>query len=99
VIEESAPPSHGDPSAPHDRTETTAPPPIRHAADGDYRRVPSVDEFPPVGQREYAAKAPLYSAQKSHMQPLQPPSPPPSQPARSGGLLQRLVGGGKGRRS
>jgi cell division protein FtsZ len=99
VIEESASSSHGDHAASLDRSETTAPPPIRHAADGDYRRVPSVDEFPPVGQREYAAKAPFYSAQKSHMQPLQPPTPPPSQPTRSGGLLHRLVGGGRGRRS
>ncbi len=96
VIEENGGPQHGRASSPVERNEQpTAPPPIQHAGDGDYRRMPSVDEFPPVGQREYAAKAPLYSGQQSRMQPLEPPVPP--EPPR-GGLLQRLVGGGKGRR-
>ncbi len=98
VIEENVGSSHGSSSGPVDRnSEPTAPPPIRHA-DGDYRRMPSVDEFPPVGQREYAAKAPLYSGQKQRMQPLEPPPAPP-EPTRGGGLLHRLVGGGRGRRS
>lgn len=96
VIEENGGPQHGRASAPIDRSETTAPPPIRHGADNDYRRMPSVEEFPPVGQREYAAKAPLYSGQQSRMQPLESPMPP--EPPR-GGLLQRLVGSAKGRRS
>jgi len=94
VIEDNAAPPHGRSSVPIDRSETTAPPPIRHAAEGDYRRMPSVDEFPPVGQREYAAKAPHYSREQSRMQHSEPPPEPPR-----GGLLQRLVGGAKGRRS
>lgn len=94
VIEENVTQPPGHPSEPIDRDEPTAPP-MRHAPDGDYRRMPSVDEFPPVGQREYAAKAPAYAAQKSHAQPLEPPPP---EPTRGGGLLHRLVGG-RGRRS
>lgn len=97
VIEENGGAQHGRASAPVDWNEQpTAPPPMRHAGDADYRRMPSVEEFPPVGQREYAAKAPVYSGQQSRVQPLEPPVPP--EPPR-GGLLQRLVGGAKGRRS
>jgi cell division protein FtsZ len=95
VIEESVAPSRAHASEPSDRSELMAPPPARHAADADYRRMPTVDEFPPVGQREYAAKAPLYSSQKPRVPPLEPPPPRP-EPTR-GGLLHRLVGGGKGR--
>jgi cell division protein FtsZ len=98
VIEESITQPHAQASEPFERAEPTAPPPMSHVPDADYRRMPSVDEFPPVGQREYAAKAPVYGVQKSRMQPLEPPPPPP-EPTRTGGLLQRLVGGGKGRRS
>jgi len=98
VIEESITQPHGRAPEPEIHGEPTAPPPIRHGAEGDYRRMPSVEEFPPVGRREYAAKAPVYAAQKSRVQPLEPPAPPP-EPPRGGGLLQRLVGGGKGRRS
>ena len=94
VIEESGGPGHGSSAAPANRGEAMAPP--RRAADDDYRRMPSVDEFPPVGQREYAAKAPMYSGQQSRAQPFEPPASPPEPPR--GGLLHRLVGGGKGRR-
>ncbi len=97
VIEENGGHGYGrDPSSAEDRSEAPTRP-QRHAPEGDYRRMPSVDEFPPVGQREYAAKAPKYSEQKSRAQPLEPPAPPPEPPR--GGLLHRLVGGGKGRRS
>lgn len=97
VIEENGGHGYGGgSSAPAERSEAPTRP-QRHAPEGDYRRMPSVDEFPPVGQREYAAKAPKYSEQKSRAQPLEPPAPPPEPPR--GGLLHRLVGGGKGRRS
>jgi cell division protein FtsZ len=97
VIEESAPSSL--PPSYEDREPTTMPPPLRHDGSIDQRRMPAVDEFPPVAQREYAAKALLYAGQKSHHQPLTPPSPPPQpEPERGGGLLKRLVGG-RGRRS
>jgi cell division protein FtsZ len=98
VIEESVTQPHSHSNDTYDRGEQTAPPPMRHASDADYRRMPSVDEFPPVGQREYAAKAPVYANQKARVQPLEP-SPTEPEPPRSGGLLQRLVGGGKGWRS
>ena len=108
VIEESAPThsasaSTGPSGGAADRGQVGAPPPIRHDGGGDhrgdYRRVPSVDEFPPVAQREYAAKSSIYSGSASRLQPLPPPSPPPNdEPERRGGLLQRLVGGRKGGR-
>ena len=106
VIEESAPASQGSASnAPSagaaDRGHSGAPPPLRHDGGGeqrgDYRRVPSVDEFPPVAQREYAAKSSIYSGSPSRLQPLPPPAPS-DEPERRGGLLQRLVGGRKGGR-
>jgi hypothetical protein len=95
VIEENGAHGYGS-SSPAERNEAPTRP-QRQAPEGDYRRMPSVDEFPPIGQREYAAKAPMYSEQKSRGQPLEPPAPQPDPPR--GGLLHRLVGGGKGRRS
>jgi cell division protein FtsZ len=84
-----------------DRGQAGAPPPLRHDGSGDhrgdYRRMPSVDEFPPVAQREYAAKSSIYSGNPSRLQPL-PPPPPDDVPERRGGLLQRLVGSRKGGR-
>ncbi len=113
VIEESAPASAG--SVPHvlasnapavgaaDRGQAGAPPPLRHDGGsdhrGDHRRVPSVDEFPPVAQREYAAKSSIYSGNASRLQPLPPPAPPVNErPAPRAGLLQRLVGSRRGGR-
>jgi len=113
VIEESAPASSGSMShasasngaaaVAADRGQTGAPPPLRHDGGGDhrgdYRRVPSVDEFSPVAQREYAAKSSIYSGNPSRLQPLPPPAPPPNdEPARRGSLLQRLVGSRRGGR-
>jgi cell division protein FtsZ len=81
-----------------DRGQAWAPPPIRHDGGrehrGEHRRVPSVDEFPPVAQREYAAKSSIFSGNPSRLQPLPPPVPS-DVPERRGGLLQRLVGGRK----
>jgi cell division protein FtsZ len=84
-----------------DRGLAGAPPPLRHDGGGehrDHRRMPSVDEFPPVGQREYAAKSSIYSGNPSRLQPLPAPKPE-DEPERRGGLLQRLVGSRKGGRS
>jgi cell division protein FtsZ len=106
VIEESSPTPLGPasiapPAGAADRGQIGAPPPLRHDGGGehrgDYRRVPSVDEFPPVAQREYAAKSSIYSGNPSRLQPLPPPAPS-EVPERRGGLLQRLVGGRKGDR-
>ena len=106
VIEESAPASQGSASSvpstgSADRGHSGAPPPLRHDGGaehrGDHRRVPSVDEFPPVAQREYAAKSSIYSGNPSRLQPLPPPAPS-DEPVRRGGLLQRLVGSRKGGR-
>lgn len=106
VIEESTPASQVSSATSHpagtaDRGQSGAPPPLRHDGGGEHRgehrRVPSVDEFPPVAQREYAAKSSIYSGNASRLQPLPPPAPS-DEPERRGGLLQRLVGGRKGGR-
>lgn len=108
VIEESSaaspgptahvPPANQPVSGAADRGPVGAPPPLRHDGGVDHRRMPSVDEFPPVAQREYAAKSSIYSGNPSRLQPL--PTPPPEDvPERRGGLLQRLVGSRKGGRS
>jgi hypothetical protein len=93
--------SNAPPAAVVDRGQAGAPPPLRHDGGGEHRgehrRVPSVDEFPPVAQREYAAKSSIYSGNPSRLQPLPPPAPS-DVPERRGGLLQRLVGGRKGGR-
>jgi cell division protein FtsZ len=54
------------------------------------RRMPSVEDFPPVGQREYWAKT---------TGGVRTPPLPPAQPQRKTGLLQRLTGGGRDRRA
>ena len=102
VIEESGTRSGAAPlvstsSVSADRTQTAPPPPLRHDGGPEPRRVPSVEDFPPVAQREYAAKSSIYSGESSRLQPLPPPQPP--EPQRSGSLLQRLVGGRKSGRT
>ena len=54
------------------------------------RPMPSVEDFPLVGQREYWAKTGGAS---------RPETPPPEPPQRRGGLFQRLTGGGRDRRA
>ena len=77
------------------------------------RRMPDVDDFPVVGQREYRAKSNQYgapphasAAPKPAAPPMAPAAPPPrifddrtesQPPKRGGGLFQRLVGAGIGR--
>jgi cell division protein FtsZ len=102
VIEESGTRSSAVPPispapASGDRSQAGAPPPLRHDGGIEPRRVPSVEDFPPVAQREYAAKSSIYSGDPSRLQPLPPPQP--AAPERGGGLLQRLVGGRKSGRS
>jgi len=90
------PSSNAGGSVPHggQRGFTPAPPaPVRRAR----RPMPDVEDFPPVGQREYRAKmgqdrdgagAPrIYGAQ------------PPATEPRKRGLFQRLVDAGRGRRA
>jgi hypothetical protein len=52
--------------------------------------MPSVEDFPLVGQREYWAKTGGAS---------RPEAPPPEPQTRRGGLFQRLTGGGRDRRA
>ncbi len=102
VIEESGarsasvPPVSASPAS-GGRGQAGAPPPLRHDVGEPSRRVPSVEDFPPVAQREYAAKSSIYSGDPSRLQPLPPQQPP--EPQRSGSLLQRLVGGRKSGRT
>ncbi len=73
------------------------------------RRMPEVNDFPAVGQREYRAKSHQYGAPAAAGPPALPPAPPagapriyddrhePVPPKRNGSLFQRLVGSGGGR--
>jgi cell division protein FtsZ len=54
------------------------------------RPMPSVEDFPLVGQREYWAKTGGAN---------RPETPPPETPQRRSGLFQRLTGGGRDRRA
>jgi cell division protein FtsZ len=100
VIEESRQPrAHAE--APRQPSSAQPAPPIadpfRPAAPedvrrGNGRRVPGIEEFPAVGQREYQAKAGRYSGP-----PALPPAPfpqhaSPSEPPARSGLLQRMMG-------
>lgn len=61
---------------------------------GNGRPMPAVEDFPPLAQREYWAKASDVSraAGRSHQQPIDPPQRRP-------GLLQRLTGAGRDKRA
>ena len=95
---DAAPPA--GPSVKNDRASSEQPPRFEPSAPEDVRRpasrrVPSLDEFPPVGQREYRAKAGQPDAspgtpEKGFAQ----ASAGPAQQAR-GGLLQRMIGTAK----
>ena len=75
------------------------------------RRMPDVDDFPVIGQREYRSKSSHYGAPSATPNTVAkgPPPPPASSPRvyedrsepaptkRGGGLFQRLVGTGGGR--
>jgi cell division protein FtsZ len=54
------------------------------------RQMPTLEDFPPVGQREYRAR--IADARREQPQDVSPPSKKPS-------LLQRLTGGGRDRRA
>jgi len=67
------------------------PPPHRDGQGGRARRpMPSVEDFPLVGQREYWAKTGRAGPR---------PEPQPEPPQRKAGLFQRLTGGGRERRA
>ncbi|MGE0767725.1 MAG: cell division protein FtsZ [Hyphomicrobiaceae bacterium] len=88
------------PTAPREPDATEVPPRFEPAAPQDVRRpttrrMPGLDEFPPVGQREYRAKSGQFDTDFA-------PSDPASRQARSphreparGGLLQRMIGTAK----
>ncbi len=59
------------------------------------RSMPAVEDFPPVAQREYWAKASeVARPQVKGVYPQQADAPPPRRP----GLLQRLTGAGREKR-
>ncbi len=59
-----------------------------------YRRLPQVEDFPPVGQREYHAKIGQYghSQAPSQVPPRAYAQPAPEQPPRKLGFFERLTG-------
>jgi cell division protein FtsZ len=61
------------------------------------RPMPEIEDFPHVGQRDYASKSDSYRAQDGA--PRGFGAPASSSPPRKRGLLQRLVDAGRGRRS
>jgi cell division protein FtsZ len=83
--------------------QAPSPEPFRPGPPEDVRRsshasrVPEIEAFPPVGQREYHAKAPVYGEPSRHQNAGSghAPSGDPGQAAR-GGLLQRMMGAGRG---
>lgn len=88
--------------APHGVTIEAAVPPTRSGPaqpsaalsgqGGAARRMPTVDEFPPIAQRELAARSSPAGTSREHARGM--PPPPLQTPS---GLLQRLVGGALGR--
>ena len=108
VIEEAPPPvqpaprrATASPSEPARPPETFSPAAPVDVRGGVPRRMPEVNDFPTVGQREYRAKAAQYEERAPQSQATDQPQPgprvyadrPAAQPARRGGLFQRLVGG------
>lgn len=59
------------------------------------RRVPGLDEFPPVGQREYRAKSAQIDAATASHEPLMPEASSAHDQRARGGLLQRMIGTAK----
>jgi cell division protein FtsZ len=80
------------PSEPPTRFEPAAPEELRRSSS---RRVPDIEEFPPIGQREYRAKSGQAdpASAPSGRSPTQAPATH-DQHAR-GGLLQRMIGTAK----
>jgi cell division protein FtsZ len=82
------------PTAPADEAAFTPAPPVETRRGPP--RMPSIDEFPVVGQREYRARAATPDDAPAAFE--APPPPASRQGTESrGGLLQRLVGRGRGR--
>jgi len=61
------------------------------------RRLPDVDDFPAVGQREYRAKAGQYPEQPANAPPRAYEPAPAETPQPRGGFLQRIVNPGRAR--
>jgi cell division protein FtsZ len=105
VIEEARAPSSETPSAARPATpRETAPPepaaPFAPAPPLDVRRpssrrVPSLDEFPPVGQREYRAKTGQADIGAAASQDFASDMSPTDDQRGRGGLLQRMIGTAK----
>ncbi|MBS0244059.1 MAG: cell division protein FtsZ [Proteobacteria bacterium] len=103
VIEESRgvrmqPLRQGAPAAPQQTMAApftpSAPEAVRRNA---ARRLPEIDEFPPVGQREYHAKSSNYETAPAPVESSSRPAKAAHEPPARGGLLQRMMGGGKKR--
>ncbi|MFM9943429.1 MAG: cell division protein FtsZ [Hyphomicrobiaceae bacterium] len=103
IIEESVPaagfppaPREAPPAAPAPQPHETFTPGPPEDFQRTGRRLPEVDDFPVVGQREYRAKAGQYA---------EPPAGPPrvydgggnESPPQRGGIFQRIVAAGRGR--
>jgi len=101
IIEEAPLPRPQGPSARQSSQQAahapSGPPPFRPAPPEEVRRpasrgVPELDEFPPVGQREYRAKTGNYERSQAQGPGGPPPAHPQSDSPPRGGLLQRMIG-------
>lgn len=88
------------PSAPRQTTSAETPAQFEPLAPEDVRRpssrrVPNLDDFPPVGQREYRAKAGQFDATSARAEGADPRVPSHQEQRTRGGLLQRMIGTAK----
>jgi cell division protein FtsZ len=56
------------------------------------RRVPDLEDFPPIGQREFRAKSGNQADGPSHRDQAAPPARGQPEPPARGGLLHRMIG-------
>ena len=108
IIEESAPgagfgaagyaqPSRDAPPGPPPYAQETFTPAAPEDVQRPGRRLPEVDDFPVVGQREYRAKAGQYAEPQAGSAPRVYDEPGNESPPARAGIFQRLVAAGRGR--
>ena len=87
----SSPPPQGQ-AVPTDPFKPSPPEDLRRPAP---RRVPDLEEFPAVGQRDYRAKSGQYESPRNQPDQRNLDRSASAEPPHRGGLLQRMMGGGR----